>query len=396
MESRAKGVRSVAVRLTMAVLLGLLCFAVFSGAATPSLVSAAQAMPTDEFQADADAGGGTLIVHPKLGGQILGYDIDRNGTEGLLSEYVSLGNGNNNVATETFDQKTGKILKVVVKKTNTQDDYVTQGIWGSIGLVMFEHELSFLHIKRTFHTIDPLDGNKFTGKWTPPIKKNYQLWTTSVSPEGTADVAAYQVTFDGSFKGDVFSTNIATNTFGPQIPLILGDLPLLGYDSKTNQAVLAHSGTPTEHASVQTVDLTTGKVRTFTALGVDIVNGLAVDSATGTACITTEGGPFTPPMVEFYNLAKQTGFGVVMSGANIGLDVEFDPIHKLFLAAEGDFVNFNVLVFDEKGKLKETISVQKLPVSPSLIALNPGKRIGFLPVIVEPQHEFLELQSFKY
>jgi hypothetical protein len=364
-------------------LLGLLSFA-----------STAQARQTADSQADSAAG--VVIVHPKLGGQILGYDIDRNGTEGLLSEFFALNNGNSNVATETFDQKTGKILKVVVKKINTQDDYVTQGIWGGLGLVMFEHEISFLHVKRTFHTMNPLDGNKFTGTWTPPIKKNYQLWTTSVSPEGTANVAAYQVSFDGSFKGDVFSTNIATNTFGPQIQLILGDLPLLAYDSKTNQAVLAHSGTPTEHASVQTVDLTKGKVRTFTALGVDVVNGLAVDSATGTACITTEGGPFTPPMVEFYNLAKQTGFGVPMSGANIGLDVEFDAIHKLFLVAEGDFVNFNILVFDEKGSLKETIPVQKLPVSPSLIALNPGKRIGFIPVIVEPQHEFLELQSFKY
>ena len=48
--------------------------------------------------------------------------------------------------------------------------------------------------------------------------------------EGTTDVAAYQVTFDGSFKGDVFSSNIATNTFGPQIHLKLGDLPLLVRD----------------------------------------------------------------------------------------------------------------------------------------------------------------------
>ena len=383
MASRFDGVRSAASRVIVAGLLGLVSFA-----------SAAQARQTADSQADSAAG--VVIVHPKLGGQILGYDIDRNGTEGLLSEFFALNNGNSNVATETFDQKTGKILKVVVKKINTQDDYVTQGIWGGLGLVMFEHEISFLHVKRTFHTMNPLDGNKFTGTWTPPIKKNYQLWTTSVSPEGTANVAAYQVSFDGSFKGDVFSTNIATNTFGPQIQLILGDLPLLAYDSKTNQAVLAHSGTPTEHASVQTVDLTKGKVRTFTALGVDVVNGLAVDSATGTACITTEGGPFTPPMVEFYNLAKQTGFGVPMSGANIGLDVEFDVIHKLFLVAEGDFVNFNILVFNEKGSLKATIPVQKLPVSPSLIALNPGKRIGFIPVIVEPQHEFLELQSFKY
>jgi len=356
----------------------------------------AAAVQEEELQAQPADSAASVIVHPKLGGQILGYDIEKNGTEGLLSEFVSLSNGDSNVATETFDQKTGKILKVVVKKTNTLDDYVTQGIWGDVGLVMFEHTLSEFHVLRTFHTLNPLDGNKFTGKWTPPIKKGYQLWTTSVSPEGTTNVAAYQVTFDGSFKGDVFSSNIATNTFGPQIHLKLGDLPLLAYNSRTNQAVLAHSGVPTTHPVLQTVDLGSGKVRRVSALGVDIVNGLAVDSTTGTACITTEGGPFIPPMVEFYNLAKKTGFGVPLSGANFGLDVEFDPVNKLFLVAQGDFVNFSVLVFDEKGNLKETIPVQKLPVSPALIALNPSQRIGFVPVIVEPQHEFLELQSFKY
>ena len=394
MDTRVHRVRSVLSRLMVAVLLGLLSYVLLSGAAVPSPVRAAQPKQTDEFQPDSAPG--TVIVHPKLGGQILGYDIDRNGTEGLLSEYVSLGDGNSNVATETFDQKTGKILKVVVKKNDTQDDYVTQGIWGGVGVVMFEHALSMFHFARTFHTLNPLNGNKFTGKWTPPVKKNYQLWTTSVSPEGAANVAAYQVTFDGTFNGDVFSANIADNTFGPLIHMKLGDLPLLAYDSKTNQAVLAHSAAPTTHPVLQTVDLTTGKVRKFSALGVDIVNGLAVDSATGTACITTEGGPFTPPMVEFYSLAKHTGFGVPMSGANFGLDVEFDSVNKLFLVAEGDFVNFSILVFDEKGNLKETIPAQKLPVSPSLIALNPSKRIGFVPVIVEPQHEFLELQSFKY
>jgi hypothetical protein len=362
-----------------------------SGVAVPWFARASEANQAD-VSTDVP---GTVIVHPELGGQILGYDIDRNGTEGSLSEYVASNNGNNDVATETFDQKTGKILKVVARKDNTQDDYVTLGIFAGLGLTLYQHVVQN-HIHNHFPTIYPLDAGKFTGKWTPPIKKNYQLWTTSVSPEGAANVAAYQVIFDGSFRGDVFSTDISTNTFGPQIPLILGDLPLLAYNSKTNQAVLGHSGTPTEHAVIQTVDLANGKVRQFTAVGVDTVNGMAVDSSTGTLCITTQGGGFTPPMVEFYNLAKQTGFGVPLTGGNIGMDVEFDSIHKLFLAAQGDFVNFSVMVFNEKGNLKETIPVQKLPVSPSLIALNPAQRIGFLPVIVEPQHMFLELQSFKY
>ena len=171
---------------------------------------------------------------------------------------------------------------------------------------------------------------------------------------------------------------------------------MLAYDSKTNQAVIVDGGGPTSHPFLETINLTNGKKRSFKALGFGIVQGLAVDSATGTACITPFGSAFTPPTVEFYDLAKQTGFAVNMPGLNFGLDVEFDPIHKLFLVAETDFVNSGILVYDEKGSLKETIPVQKLPVSPSPIALNPSKRIGFVPVIVEPQHEFLELQSFRY
>ena len=86
-------------------------------------------------------------------------------------------------------------------------------------------------------------------------------------------------------------------------------------------------------------------------------------------------------MIEFYDLAKQTGFGVDLPGSDIGLDVEFDPIHKLFLAAAVvDIENhiFNILVYDEKGNLKETIPGFNLPISPTLIALNPGKRLGYV------------------
>src|SRR5689334_15102287 len=120
METRANLVRYRLPRLMLGVLLGLLSY-VLLGSAVSRSVSAAQAVPAAESQPDPTTNAGTVLVHPKLGGQILGYDIDRNGTEGLLSEYVALGTGNSNVATETFDQKTGKILKVVIKKTNTQD-----------------------------------------------------------------------------------------------------------------------------------------------------------------------------------------------------------------------------------------------------------------------------------
>jgi hypothetical protein len=194
--------------IAAAVLLGLSCFAALAPAAAPRSASAPASPEADEFQADPSPRSGTVIVHPKFGGQILGYDIDRNGTEGLLSEYVSLGGGANLVATELFDQKTGAILKVVAKeKRTTQDDYVTEGIFGSLGLDLFQHAG-----QNHFLAINPLNAGKFTGKWTPPIKNNYQLWTISVS-QGSPAVAAYQASFGGG-PTYVFSSNIAKNTFG--------------------------------------------------------------------------------------------------------------------------------------------------------------------------------------
>lgn len=387
-----------------AVAVVFLLFAVSSGAAAPPSAGATVTQTAE----DPTAAPGSVVVHPKLGGQILGYDIDQNGSEGLLSEYVSLGNGNNDVATETFDQKTGNIIKVVAQKKNTQDDYVAEGIVGShVGLVLYQHVISLFHIKNHFLTMNPLDSNKFTGKWTPPIKKGYLLWTISHNP-GTPNVAAYQVENGGNMNIYLFSSNVAANTFGPQIQFqsdnFIGNFPALAYDSKTNQAVLSGSiGCRTCTPEVATVDLKTGKTRKFTGVGLGTVNGLAVDPATGIAVTTTE----IDFSVEFYDLAKGTGFTVTLPGATSQLqsggDVEFDPIHKVFLVEQYTSTgNINdpqphIYVYDEKGNVKNTVTgLQRIPISPVLIALHPSKRLGFLAVIVEPQHEFLELQSFTY
>jgi len=347
---------------------------------------------------------GTVIVHPKFGGQILGYDIDPQGNEGVLSEYVNLSNGNVLAATETFDQATGQILSVVAK-TETQDDFATQGVFGGIGLALYQHAG-----QNHFLTINPLGSNKFNGTWTPPIKNGYLLWSISVN-RGTSRVAAYESSLQDGLTF-VFSSDIAKNTFGR--PISLASIinvdeflhPLIALDGKTNQAVLADSlGCPEQICvtDIALVNLGTGQIREFTDnLGIGTVNGLALDPAKGIACTTT----LIDQGVEFYDLKQETGFEVQIpnngNSLKAGLDVQFDSLHKLFLieqySSTGDPNNPQprIYVYDESGQVQETIPVLRLPVSPSLIALNPGKRIGFLPVIVEPQHQFLELQSFTY
>ena len=126
------------------------------------------------------------------------------------------------------------------------------------------------------------------------------------------------------------------------------------------------------------------------------VNGIAVDPNTGTACTATE----IDFSVEFYNLATQTGFIVPIPGATnqsqSGQDVQFDPIHKLFLVGQ-EFSSTapsgsSIQVFDEQGNFIESINGLSLPASPALIALNPSQRTGY--VIVTP--ELTSLQSFTY
>src|SRR5215472_10153994 len=125
-----------------------------------SLMGAAQ---TDSSTASA-TGASPVFVHTKFGGQVFGFDIDQNGSEGVLAEALTLSNGNVDAAVETFDQKTGKILNVLVR-TQTQDDFITLGVVGtSVGLIEHEHVVSLLNVQRTFNTINPLSVNKFSGR----------------------------------------------------------------------------------------------------------------------------------------------------------------------------------------------------------------------------------------
>lgn len=140
-------------------LLALTRFTLLTANAAPRHGSVLAGPHPDETQPRSIVPTGTVIVTPKFGGEILGHDIDRNGTEGLLSEFVTLSGGEFLVATETFSQKTGAILKVVAKENKTlMDDYDTQGIFGNIGLDLFQHAG-----QDHFLTINPLNGGKFTG-----------------------------------------------------------------------------------------------------------------------------------------------------------------------------------------------------------------------------------------
>ena len=291
-------------------------------------------------------GAGTTIVHSKFGGQIFGFDVDQNGSEGVLSEAKDLANGNVLAGVETFDQASGKILNVIAR-TETQDDFLTLGIAGaSVGLVEREHVQGLFVAKRIYEELNPLASNKFTGTWSAPLTTDDIILGISRN-QGSATTAVLAFENIGAGSTFVFGTNVAANTFEPAITLTdpvfeVGNGPVVAYDSVTNQAVVAASdgavGGPPPVLAL--VDLTTGTVNEFNGLAgpppfrQGFVNGLAVDSADGIACTTTE----VDFRVEFYDLKTETGFAVVLPGATSqlqsGSDVEFDPVHKLFFVAQ--------------------------------------------------------------
>jgi hypothetical protein len=354
-------------------------------------------------------GAGKTLVHSKFGGQIFGFDIDQNGTEGVLSEALFESNGNVLAAVETFNQKTGQILKVI-SETQTQDDFITLGVVGnSVGLVEHEHVVGFLKVIRSFHTMNPLSSNKFTGLWTPPIGTTHLIEPAGVSrSQGEPNVAVFAYDNSGNFIPWVFSSNVAANTFGPVVQITdsfnFGSVPPpMAYDATTNQAILGGGdGCFGCLPVIGLVDLTAGTFSEFTGFGFGFVNGIAVDAADGIFCTTTE----DDATVEFYNLSTQTGIAVVLPNSGSqqifsGADVEFDPIHKLFLIAQpvssSAASGSTIYVYTPNGELKETLNgfnfSNTFNVVAMHIALHPSQRSGYVD---GPDSGVTEIQSFTY
>jgi len=345
-------------------------------------------------------------VQSKFGGQIFGFDIDQAGNEGILCESQDLPGGRVLAAVETFDQTTGAIIRVL-KKTQTHDDFITLGVVGnSVGLIEREHVVGFLNIVRSFLTVNPLTANKFTGQWTPPLDNQHLVSAVSRN-QGVPIVSVYAMDLV-HFRPVVFSSIVATNTFGRLITItdedfVNGGNPPMAYNSATNQAVLGHAtlGNPFVPGKIATVDLTTGTFTKFTGVGLGDVNGIAVDPVTNTACTTTE----IDFSVEFYNLATQTGFAQPLPGAVnqffSGADVHFDAVNRLFLVAQPNssttFSGSSIHVYDVAGNLIESIDglnfSNAFNVVPAHIALNPGKRIGFID---GPDEGVTQAQAFSY
>lgn len=345
-----------------------------------------------------------VVVTGKFRGEILGYDVDRNGTEGVLSENAPDGS----IATETFDQITGKILKLVAKKRNSIDNMITLGVVGS-GVGLFETAFccknGFVK-KRSYGIIDPLSGNRETGAWTPGLKHDDIILSVSEN-QGSDTTAVLAFADKGQQPTFVFTSNVAANTSSsfvkiPDGVFWSGTEPVMAFDDKSQTVVLSSDlGCPTCTPEVGLVNMERGTFKEFTGVGHGgTVLGIAVDPADGIALTTTE----QDAGLEFYDLKSETGTEVTMHGSGgdghyDGTDVEFDPVNKLFLVAEPASTTGNgsgVQVYKPDGTFVE--SIDGLDIQASLenhrLAINPATRTGF--VLNGQEFAQTELQSFSY
>ena len=348
-----------------------------------------------------------VIVQSQFGGQIFGFDIDQAGTEGVLAESHRQDDGTVLAAVETFDQRTGAILKVVREIITPNDDFVALGVTGnSVGLVEREHVQGRFNVVRTFLTINPLRRNRFNGRWTPPVGTDHLVELVSRN-QGTQN-AVWTLDLSSNFMPTVFNTDVGANTFGPVFSINDPDFsnfpdPGFAYDPMRNRAILGHAflGNPFIPGWMATVDLATGNFTKFRSVGIGDVNGLAYDPVTDTACATTE----IDFSVAFYNIATQSGFKEPLPGATqqffSAAAVEFDPVNKLFLVAQEhsstSSSGSSIHVYDTAGNLIESLNgfsfSNAFNVVPAHIAIKPGDRTGFID---GPDEGVTQLQGFNY
>jgi hypothetical protein len=361
------------------------------------------------------------VVQSAFGGEIYGWDIDQTGSDAVLSETMSDNSGLLN-AIETFDEPSGKITKIV-QKTQTNDDGpspVVDAIAGTdVGLI--DDQFDFVKSGKLvrddkYLEMNPVSGNKITGKWTPPhplgLDPNF---VTDNQGSSSQAMVAYRLTKADNEQALLYMYNVGTNTWQkpyvfPRHHVLSENTQYVAVDTPSNTVVTSYQQykypfNPNEVPPTFVVfDASSSKLlRTFAGLGEGYINGMAIDSTTGTMCTTT----FGDKNVEFYKVSTGKGFAVQIpvlnSGAgplNGGAAVAVDQVNHLFLIAQLNSTfsssgGSTVIVYDEKGHLVENIDgfeflFQFSAVTPG-IAVNGAERLGYVNGPTQS-----ELQEFTY
>jgi hypothetical protein len=189
------------------------------------------------------------VVTSKFFGEIFGWAIDENGTDGVLSEVVGVSQPTYTSIVETFDQTTQKVTHVVRKQASgplgNHELNVDAIAAGDVALIDDEHDHKTLLCKDTYYVMDPTAGGKITGTWTRPPGKDFLIFDiadqqTSPLAVMTATILDHTISQPPTFE--VVVTDIAQN----KIPRVLHAPSGDGVD----YPYLVAEDTSTQHAYV--------------------------------------------------------------------------------------------------------------------------------------------------
>lgn len=369
--------------------------------------SVAPAVPLGSGAAHRVTNAGTLgpVLTSAFGGEIYGWDVDQNGTDGLLTETLLKPSGAVVNGIETFDETTGRITKVVRKseRANANVEPVAMAIAGSdVGIIDVEHVFFGRGVVRhdRFDLMNPVSRNRISGQSVPSQDRGMvPSWVTN-NQGSASQVMTVLYAHRGLDQVGLYTYNTASNTWGRRFDFPKRDLftilaPIYAaVDPTTNEAVIGYLGreryNPHEPSTFDVLDASTGKhLRTFTGVGYGLPNGMAIDPVTDMMCTTTQGDMD----VEFYHLATGKGKAVKIpvyffNGGALtnGAAVAADPVHHLFLVAQRNSTfsprgGSTVIVYDERGKLVEYINgfnfLNLFSVVVPRIGVNPSARVGY-------------------
>lgn len=345
-----------------------------------------------------------LTVTSKFGGQIFGWAIDENGTDGVLTEVTPPSGSPFTSVVETFDQATAKITKVVRKQdgdSGNRELSVDAVLANDVGLIDDERHYGEYTRRDVFYLMAPVSKKKVTGTWTRPPGRNFLIFDIADQQSNPVAVMAATI-LDRSIKNpptfEVVVTDVATNKILRILHAPSGDgvdYPYFVAEDTTTQ----HAYVPAANYESQTVfidyDIRSGRMsNNFVAPpGSGPVAGIAIDSASHMMCTTT-GSTYS---VQMYDLKtkKQTFVGQIPNSGGegqAGSSIAADPINHLFIVEQPNSLKggSEIYIYDEQGNVLESLTGFAFgPLSG--IQVVAGSRDGY---VGGPQGN--QLESFTY
>ncbi len=235
------------------------CIAAAAWAALGACAVAAAATPTghrverSRYPVARHGVGLGPVLPSKFGGEIFGWDLlDQNGNDGLLTESVFEPNGEILNGIETFDERKAVVTKVV-RKTITPasgpEPVVAAIVGNDVGLV--DDERDFVRNDRIvrddlYPALDPVAGNKITGKWRPPGAFGFRPnFVTNNQASPSQAVLGFKTNIRGLPEPRIYTYDSATGAFGqpfvfPYDQILADYLLYAAVQAATNEIVVGY------------------------------------------------------------------------------------------------------------------------------------------------------------